>query len=245
MIVNEKELTVLNNQVDSLKKEVEENKKIKIYPFNANYLNDYRGYILGMDEQEIDRFLKYRKTGKQVYTLEEFQKITKASDSLMNNIKPYLNFPGQNKKSIAPNLNKKILTTLPKKDLNTATAEELKAINGIGKTLSKRIVKYRDLLYGFSEESQLKEVYGLAPEVVEKLLEKYTILSPPNIKKVNINTASLNELAAIPYVNYKQAKDIISYRTKHGQIESIKELTKIQDFPTEKINRIELYLTTK
>src|SRR5690606_33714388 len=50
------------------------------------------------------------------------------------------------------------------KDLNTATAEELKSVNGIGDKLSARIVKFRDRLGGFLVDSQLYDVYGLGPE---------------------------------------------------------------------------------
>ena len=53
-------------------------------------------------------------------------------------------------------------------DLNTASAEDLQRVRGIGPTLSERIVKFRTRLGGFSENDQLKEVYGLTEEIVLK-----------------------------------------------------------------------------
>ena len=47
------------------------------------------------------------------------------------------------------------------KDINTATAEELIEIRGIGAVLSKRIVKYRASIKGFDLMEQLNQVYGL------------------------------------------------------------------------------------
>lgn len=45
-------------------------------------------------------------------------------------------------------------------DINAATAEDFKTINGIGEKLSARIVKFRDRLGGFLTSEQLYDVYG-------------------------------------------------------------------------------------
>ena len=49
-------------------------------------------------------------------------------------------------------------------DINTATEEELIELKGIGETLAKRIVKYRDKIGGFYSVEQLNEVYGIKTE---------------------------------------------------------------------------------
>ena len=130
-----------------------------------------------------------------------------------------------------------------KSDINTATAEELSAIRGIGKVLSERIVKFRKRLGGFLIDAQLYDVYGLKDDVVRNPLQHYTVLTPPKIQKININTATVEALAAIAYLRYKDARAIVMYREDNGKIQSLDELTKIPDFPIEKIDRIKLYLT--
>ena len=46
-------------------------------------------------------------------------------------------------------------------NLNTATAEELMTIKGIGETYAQRIIEFRDAIGGFTYMEQLKEVEGI------------------------------------------------------------------------------------
>ena len=86
------EWTKMQSVVDSLK--VEKSKYVrKIYPFNPNFITDYKGYQLGMSVPEIDRLLEFRKTNKYVNSAQEFQKVTQVSDSLLATISPYFKFP--------------------------------------------------------------------------------------------------------------------------------------------------------
>ena len=82
----------LQTEIDSLK----QNNKVKeyrIYPFNPNFLTDFKGYKLGMSVAQIDRLFAYRKMGKFVNSPEEFQSVTKVSDELLEKISPYFKFP--------------------------------------------------------------------------------------------------------------------------------------------------------
>ncbi len=247
--IEEARLLAFQQEIDSLKLVALENKKPKIFPFNPNYITDHKGYTLGMTPDEVDRLHTFREENKFVNSAKEFQQVTKVSDSLLAAISPFFKFPDwviQRQKASAKKQFKK-----PKKDevpavrndLNTASAEALKEISGIGDVLSKRIVKFRNRLGGFLSEEQLHDVYGLKPEVVERLLLRFELQSKPAIVKININEASISELAALVYFDYKTAKRIVAYRTQVGNIVSFDELTKIEGFPSEKINRIALYLT--
>ena len=69
-------------EVDSLIENQRQNSVPKIYPFNPNYITDYKGYSIGMNAQEIDRLHAYRSKNKWVNTDREFQLVTKVSDSL-------------------------------------------------------------------------------------------------------------------------------------------------------------------
>ena len=75
----------LQSQIDSIKEEKLDYVP-KIYPFNPNFISDYKGYKLGMSVSEIDRLLAFRKQNKYVNSPEEFQAVTKVSDSLLNAI---------------------------------------------------------------------------------------------------------------------------------------------------------------
>ena len=53
-------------------------------------------------------------------------------------------------------------------DINHATAAEWKRLPGWGEVLSQRTVKFREALGGFVSIEQLKLVYGLDPDAVER-----------------------------------------------------------------------------
>ncbi|WP_299435674.1 helix-hairpin-helix domain-containing protein [uncultured Maribacter sp.] len=177
---------VEQNKIDLLKKEVA-TKKTKIHLFNPNFISDYKGYTLGMSVDEINRLHTYRKTNKYVNTAIEFQQVTKISDTLLKQIEPYFKFPEWKqekiKKSFALKKSKKSNYIKEYRDLNTATPLDLVVVYGIGEILSKRIVKYREKLGGFSNNNQIYKVYGLKPEVANRLLEKFQVLKASDIKK--------------------------------------------------------------
>lgn len=231
-------------KIDSLKKVAERGDSIKIYPFNPNFISDYKGYTLGMSTQEIDRLHEFRAQNNFVNSIDEFQQVTQISDSLLHVISPFFKFPEWvNKKTSKIVQKKKITPFSTAQDLNSVSAEELRFINGIGEKLSARIVKFRDRLGGFLVNEQLYDVYGLEPEVVERTLKHYKVLHPPNINRININTASVSELAALVYIRRDMAERIVLYRQDNDGFGSFDELTQIEGFPTEKIERIKLYLS--
>jgi DNA uptake protein ComE-like DNA-binding protein len=128
--------------------------------------------------------------------------------------------------------------------LNTATAQQLQSINGIGEALSERIVKYRNKFTGgFIADVQLMDVYGLSPEVIQKVTDQFTVKTPRAIQKININTATTSELVTIQYIDYEIAHRIIEERTLREGFKSLDELTKVKNFPIQKIEIIKLYLT--
>ena len=75
--VNEEELIKFTNEIDSLKKIKLEASKPKIYPFNPNFISDFKGATLGMSNEEIDRLLAFRKENKWINSKEQFQVVTK------------------------------------------------------------------------------------------------------------------------------------------------------------------------
>jgi len=235
-------------QIDILKKNAFEKDSVKFYPFNPNFITDYKGYALGMSVQEIDRLHAFRSENKFANSPEEFQSVTKISDSLLKAIAPYFKFPEWTKKSKqysakSVQYSKLVKSTIEFKDINLATAKDLKSIYGIGEKLSNRIIKFRDRLGGFLVEEQLYDVYGLEAEVVQRALKKYKVLNPPQIKKININTASVETLTKLIYLQKNVAINIVSYRNSEGSIKSFEELAAIENFPSEKIDRIALYLS--
>jgi DNA uptake protein ComE-like DNA-binding protein len=246
----------LQSEIDFLKKEKYKNKP-QVYLFNPNFITDYKGYKLGMSVEEIDRLMAFRKENKYVNSPEEFQQVTKISDSLLEVISPLFKFPDwvNNKKEFAENKynnNKEYKKypekTFPKKekvvlvDINQATQEDLVKVYGVGEAISLRILKQREILGGFVSMEQLNEVWGLSPEVLFELNNHFKIYTLPDFKKIAINDISLKELAQFPYFKYTLAKQIITYRSMNGDFKNIEDLANIKGFPVEKAKIISLYL---
>ena len=238
----------LQSEVDSLKN-TSKNKSEKIFLFNPNFITDYKGYKLGMSVAEIDRLLEFRKTNQFVNSADEFQKVTKISDSLLNVISPLFKFPdwvnNRKEKKQFEKFPSKAFAKKEKiiqKDINQATKEDLIKIYGIGEAISLRILKQKEVLGGFVSMDQMSDVWGLSPEVIENLNSHFKISSLPEFKKIDVNNASLKELSQFYYFRYALAKEIITYRSMNGNFKNVEDLTKIKGFPVEKAKTIALYL---
>jgi len=236
----------LTNQksIDSIKQN-SNYRKDTIYPFNPNFITDFKGYKLGMSIAEIDRLLAYRKQKKFINSAKEFQEVTKVSDALLHKLEPYFKF--SEKKDFSkfysekPDNKIKSKTSIVRKDINTATKEDLMKIFGIGDKISERILKQKEKLGAFVSMEQMKDVWGLSPEVVEALNKSFFIKNTQDIKKLNINKSTIKELMLFPYFNYTIAKEIVIYRSMNKKIKK-EDLSKIKGFPVDKIKFIALYL---
>jgi len=245
--ISSEELTVITKELDSLRKT--EGKSL-IRPFNPNYITDDFGVFLGMSDEEIDRLLEFRDQGRWINSPLEFQKVTGISDSLLKDISPYFKFPewvNQKEKNASQKTWRRIddppKTFEEKRDLNTATTDELMEIRGIGETLSERIVTYRSRIEGFTVDEQLHQVFGLDSVVVQRILLEFTVKTPRIIQKININQSSASDIATLPGISFELAKEIWEYRRLRERLYSIEELTNIEGISASKLQLIQLYLS--
>lgn len=246
---NDKDLSAFQKTIDSIKDSEKANSVVQIFPFNPNFITDYKGYTLGMNPEEIDRLHSFRAEEKWVNSAEDFQNVTGISDSLLDEISPYFKFPAwvtsEGGSSSRKNPNPVKAQMKNRRDINLASLEDLTAINGIGPVLAGRIINYRNKIGGFLGDIQLKDIYGLNYEVRAELESQFTVISIPSHTVHDINEATVLELAAVPYIGYELAREIINYKLLNEKINNFEELSKIKDFPSEKIDRIALYLYVK
>ena len=249
---NSPKTIAFQKQIDSLKEIAIENRKHKIYPFNPNFISDYKGYQLGMSSEQIDRLHQFRSENRFVNSTKEFQQVTKVSDSLLQKISPYFKFPDwvtkkkvNTQKVVKKTFNhetKKVKTEVSTSDINLATMSDFLSIDGVNENLSERIIKYRTKLKGFRFADQIFEVWRMEEEIGDEILKTFSIQTIPTIKKINVNTASFKEVLKIPYIDYDLCVKIFDYRDEVAELQSISELKNIEDFPLDKYDRIVVYL---
>ena len=230
--------------------ELKNNKQTRstLYPFNPNFITDYKGYKLGMSVEEIDRLHTFRKTNRFVNSTAEFQKVTGVSDVLLSKIAPFFKFPDwvENKQNGGfkkySKFGYKEKTKAIKIDINLATKEDLIKVYGVGEVIANRIIAQRNSLKGFVVMEQLNEVWGLSPEVIENINSQFCVSKAPELELIDINNASLKELSQFIYFKYALAKQILIYRSMNGDFKNIEDLSKIKGFPVDKAKIIALYL---
>ncbi|WP_353077188.1 helix-hairpin-helix domain-containing protein [Flavobacterium sp.] len=247
----EKNWLLAQNEIDSLKEAAQENSN-KIYPFNPNFISDYKGYKLGMSETQIDKLHQFRKQNKYVNSNAEFQKLTGVSNEWMKQYAPYFKFPDWVTNRTANNYQTNYDNTYQKfdkketkivvQDLNIANQAELEKAYMIGEKLAFKIISERDKFGSFASMEQLGFIWGISPEAIADLNKKFQIRSSENLKKININTSTIKELQQFPYFNYTVAKNIVTFRSMNGDFKSSEDLTNVKQFPLEKLKIIALYL---
>ena len=67
-------------------------------------------------------------------------------------------------------------------------------------------------------------------------------MAQPNLKKIDINNASIKELSKFPYFNYQMAKQIVTYRSMNGDFKNYEDLTKIKGMSNDSAKIIVIYL---
>ena len=212
-----------------------------LFKFDPNVLDASGWQKLGLSTKQTAVILNYRGKGGKFRVAEDVKKMYTIKPSLYARIAPYIQI-----ESIEPGISKSYrkhpIEILKVIELNSADTTKLQEINGVGSTFAKRIFKYREQVGGFYAKKQLKEVFGLDSLKYQEIAEQVKV-DPAYLKKIMINTISLELLKNHPYLKYKQANAIIQYRKQHGNYSNIADLNKVAILSTETIDKIAPYLS--
>lgn len=194
---------------------------IELFTFDPNISSDKDFLSLGLSEKQIQTIRNYQSKGGNFRSKADFLKIYGISQTQKEALSAYVIIEEKSK----VNQEKKAEKSEILIEINVTDSIELMKLPGIGNKLSKRIVKYRDLLGGFYALAQLKEVYGLSEQTIHRM-EGMVKVDPAKVHKVDLNFGDWNELAKHPYIQKNMANQIIKFRTKYG---SIKEPSVLRD----------------
>lgn len=125
-------------------------------------------------------------------------------------------------------------------DLNTASADALTAVPGIGPSRAAAIVAWRAEHGPFARVEDVSQVPGCGPATVRALREHTRVAarepaSPPQPTpalraQIDINRADLPALQQLPGIGPTKARLILEHREAHGPFPSCDALARVPGF---------------
>ena len=205
--------------------------------FNPNdyLLKDWMA--LGLSEKQGQSILNFIKRG--IYSNDALEKIYVMPAEVFELIKDSTFYIAKIK---APILNADTLFQPSLLEINRATKDDLVKLKGIGEFYAKQIVKYRDELGGFVFIEQILEVWKMRLDTYQKLLPQI-LLDVSNIKKININNCSIEELKMHPYLDYYQANSLVKMRLQRDVFKELIEVMESKLVNEEDFERLRPYLS--
>ncbi len=231
--------------------------KYELFAFNPNTADSATFVKLGLKPYIARNILKYRAKGGVYRTPEAFQKVYGISPEKFEELKPYIQIPEEyqvtkttQRETEVEEQPKNERNFVQKRDdiiveLNEADTAQLKEIRGIGSAYARRIVSYRNVLGGYYSVEQVREVYGMRPEAFEQIKHSLTA-DGHQIRKIDINTASIERLRSHPYIkSFQKAKAIYEFRRKKVKLNNIDELKVLDELSEEDLRKLTPYLEFK
>ncbi|MCR9289279.1 helix-hairpin-helix domain-containing protein [Saprospiraceae bacterium] len=236
-------------------------KEISLFFFNPNIATKEDFLRLGLSKKVSQTIVNYRKKGGKFIETDDFSRIYGLQTEDFQRLKPFIELsdrpkaiqsqiadkqPFKTDKDSLFSYRKTLVTNhratnLVYIDINKATPEEWQKLNGIGEYYSKRLVKFREALGGFSSIEQIAETYNFPDSTFQKIKPFLKLTSA--LKKISINSIAAAELKSHPYLKWKHANGIVNYREKHGAFSSMDDLRQIGGALTEDLlDKIEPYL---
>lgn len=224
----------------------------ELFYFDPNTLSPEGWERLGIREKTIHTIQNYLSKGGKFRKPEDVQKIYGLFPDEYERIAPFIRIESQNQGygnepgyTNQPAIGeKKAFPNAPKYsvvEVNTADTAALIALPGIGSKLAQRIISFRDKLGGFYSVNQIAETYGLPDSTFQKI-KQYLRANADEIRRININTATIDELKSHPYVKWSLANPIVAYRKEHGPFVKVEELKKVMVITEDVYNKIAPYI---
>ena len=218
--------------------------KIKPFEFNPNKLPVEAWKKMGFTDQQIRTIKNYEAKGGKFKRKEDLKKIYSISDVEYKIIEPYINIPSLYKSKTGKVIKRKnnpAKVTYKKIEINSANSTELTTSLGLSSWLAKRTISYRDILGGYVENDQLKEVYGFNDSIFNSV-KKYIIVDTSTIVKIDINNVEFKKLLKHPYFDYNTTKSLLNTRNKISSFSSIDQLKLIDGVNDSTLNKVKDYL---
>jgi len=226
--------------------------KGELFYFDPNTISSSDWKRLGLRDKTIQTIMNFLSKGGHFYQSEDLQKIYGLHKDEYERLEPYVSIATKtsslNEQLVSSKLRdetqaaKTYSPQYSSIDINIADTSAFISLPGIGGKLALRIVTFREKLGGFYSTDQIGETYGLADSTFQKI-KQWLTLENPSVKKININTATVDEMKAHPYIRYSLANTIVAYRNEHGSFSQVEDIKKVMAVTNEIYKKIAPYLS--
>ncbi len=221
-------------------RETIESPEVRLKPryFDPNAVRQDELVSMGLPERVAQTWVNYRQAGGRFFRPDDLDKLYGLKPEWAAALKPYVRL----KTSDPPRAS--VAENPMQVDINTASPEEWRRLRGIGKVYSERIVRFREALGGFSHIGQVAHTYGL-PDSTFQAIRTHLILKKGVYRKLPLNSASVEDFAAHPYLSKRQAAAIAAYRQHHGPFQRVDEVNKTMVLSQDEFEKLQPYLSLK
>jgi competence ComEA-like helix-hairpin-helix protein len=249
IIRNQSELTDItkniSNKDHSQLSDISTNRFVPIgIQFNPNKANLKELIKQGIPVDIAKRIIKYRSKGGVFYKPSDLFKIYGIDSILVVELIPWMviSETRQSGERNTPSYEISASRPIIQIEINSADSSAFCKLTGIGPVLSRRIIKYRELLGGFYSYEQLSEVYGISDSLLSNFSQNL-LIDTSLIKRIAINSATYSELKRHPYLTSYEVKAILSYRRLIGPFTDREELIENYIISENTYRKIRSYLS--
>lgn len=210
-----------------------------LFNFDPNSIDSVGLIKLGLKPFVASNILKYRKKGGTFRTAADFAKVFGVLPEKFKELESYITIV-ENKTAKPELLQTKRSDIIV--ELNSADTALLMQVKGIGRGYAKGIVRFRQSTGGFISVDQLSEIYGMKPDILERI-RPFCTVNLALVQKIKVNFASVERLKSHPYIGFYKAKAIYELRRNKGKLKDINELKVLQELSADDLNRMKSYLS--
>ena len=225
--------------------------KGELFYFDPNTLSAEGWQRLGIREKTANTIQNYTSKGGHFNKPEDIAKIWGLHEDEVKRLIPYVRIEPKPASTFSYTKNtepykpyEKAKPVILNIDINKGDTSAFIALPGIGSKLANRIITFRDKLGGFYKVEQVAETFALPDSTFQKIKDKL-VVAASDVKKLNINTATVDELKMHPYLRYNIANAIVQYRTQHGNFSAVSDIKKIMIITDDIYGKAAPYLSTQ
>lgn len=220
--------------------------KTKPFVFDPNTLDEKGWKKLGLRDKTITTIQTYLAKGGRFQKPADLAKIYGLFPDEYERLEPYIRIEKKTDDKHQVKQNPSFVrrsTRIAELDINEADTTAFINLPGIGSKLANRIINFREKLGGFYAVEQIGETFAL-PDSTFRKIKPLLKLGSRDPKKININTATIDELKTHPYIRFNLARVLVAYRDQHGLFEKPEDIKKIMAINEEDCKKLLPYLTT-